>query len=375
MIKNLFGKELCNTERQIEFDIAKVVCILGMVYVHCFEYLTAPEMEESAAYFVVAIVLDALFGAVTFMSSMGIGLAYTWKESVDNATKTMRRGLQIFLFGYLLNVLRYGIPELIFAKSIPDFTFSKYVIVDTFQNDIMQFAGLALMLFGFLKRIKLSDKAIAIVALAMSLFSSFARFIYIDNIYVALFAGLFLNVESPLGIDYGGVFSLTTWFIFVVGGYLYGKVLKHCKDKKKYYSIALPVSATIAAIYMLIAIPNKFGMMNGNLSYFYQMTTFEALISFCCMIFATSMYYFISLALKDKAKRNITRMSSNINRIYCIHWIFVGWTEIIFLAKGDGDSLSTLMVFIYGTIIYIVSNILAEIYARYKESKRLAQQN
>ncbi|MCQ2545621.1 MAG: heparan-alpha-glucosaminide N-acetyltransferase domain-containing protein, partial [Clostridia bacterium] len=106
----LFGKEEINTSRQFEFDMAKAVCILGMVFVHCFETLSCGDAEGGVTYYIFVIVLDAIFGAGTFMICMGLGITYSWK---DNADKLLRRGAIIFVLGYVLNIVRDALPCLI----------------------------------------------------------------------------------------------------------------------------------------------------------------------------------------------------------------------------------------------------------------------
>ena len=373
-MKNLFGNELCNTGRQIEFDIAKAICILGMVFVHSFEELTAPATEESVAYYIMIIVLDALFGAATFMSSMGLGIAYTWKEDEEHARKLMKRGVQIFFCGYLLNICRYSLFELFFAALYSDSEYAFVALVEAFGCDIMPFAGLSLFLFGFLKKQKLSDKGVIIVALAMSVLGSFVRFIKFESYIPCLLAGLFVGTENIYLDSVAACFPLLNWFIIVVGGYLYGKALRHCKDTHKYYSIALPISGAITIAYLLICIPNEYGMMNSDIFHYYFLTPFDALFCFVGMILATSVYHFLSLALGDKTKKVITRISSNINRIYCIHWVIIGFVDMM-LEEVFDYTFSTIGVFIFGCLVYIISNILAEAYTRHKDKKRLAQQN
>ena len=371
-MKSLFGSELCNTGRQIEFDIAKAVCILGMVFVHCFEELSTPAAEESLAGYIMIIALDAIFGAATFMSSMGLGIAYGLKDGQDMSAKLMKRGVEIFVIAYVLGFIRYGLPGLIFLRDSMPADYGVPLIVgiamDSVINDILQFAGLALFLFGLLKKLKLSDKGVFIVALVMSVIGSFVRFIYIDDYFLCNGIGLFVGTIYDLEYDAGGIFPLFNWFIFVVGGYLYGKALQRCKDINKYYKITLPISFAIIAVYCLICIPNRFGMMNENIFHYYQMTTLDAIICFIGMIFATSVYHFISLVLGDKVKKVIQTISTNINSVYCIHWVIIGFIDCYFVSKGFG--LSTPLIFIVGCAIYIVANILAVIYKKFKNRKK-----
>ena len=94
-------------------------------------------------------------------------------------------------------------------------------------------------------------------------------------------------------------------------------------------------------------------------------STLNALVLFAGSVFATSMYHYISLLFSDTLKRRITRISSNINRIYCIHWLIIGWTKTVLCRighEGFGGGTS----FAVGLVIFTVSAILAELYTRRK---------
>ena len=362
----LFGKDEVNLSRQFEFDFAKAVCILGMVFVHCFEELAAPSTEGGTAYYIMVIVLDCIFGAGTFMLCMGLGIAYSWKE---NANKLIKRGIMIFLFGYLLNVARDGIPRLLLiplGKESWD-SMVMYLLCD----DIMPFAGLALFLFGLLKKLKFSDLAVFLTALGMSVLGSFVRFLDCGSTLWNELAGLFVGTYSRVDPDVYGCFPLLNWFIIVVIGYLYAKSIRRCRNTNLYYAISFPVSAVILAVYMLISIPKGLGMMNSDIFYYYHFSTPNALILFTGAVFVTGMYHFIALPFGDKVKKVITRISTNINRIYCVHWVIIGWTAAIFTLV-DYDGFGNTAAFVVGVGIFIAANILAEIYTRRKEKKLAA---
>ena len=364
-MKQLFGPEEVNKGRQIEFDIAKAVCILGMVFVHCFEELTFSGSDPTGiASYIMVIVLDAIFGAATFMASMGLGIAYSWKGDADSYIK---RGFKILILGYALNFLRWTIPFSIFL--IPEkMTAFETIVVYGLNNDIMQFAGLALMLFGFLKKIKLSDLAITAIAVGMSVIGSFFRFVTFNSTFIDQITAMFFGITDEY--EYAcAYFPLFNWFIIVVCGYLYGKALRRCKDLKKYYAIALPVSAVILAVYMIIAIPNRMGLMNDDIFHYYFMTTIEVPVCLIGMIFATSVYHYISLIMSDKVKHLIYKISNNINTTYCIHWIIIGWIST-FMEMETISWLSDAGVFIFGAILFVIANILAELFQRAKKKRK-----
>ncbi len=362
---NLLAKKDVNTLRQFEFDMAKAICILGMVFVHCFEELTVESAAgTSSLFYIFVIVLDSIFGASTFMMCMGLGISYSFK---GDANKLIVRGAKIFAFGYILNIFREGLLAIL-GVTIVGLPIT-YAIVLLICDDIMQFAGLALMLFGLLKKLKFSDFAIFIVALIMSVVGSFIRFVDPVNPVLVQIYGLLIGTCSATNELNLAPFPLLNWFIVVVVGYLYGKyIIRRCTDIDKYYKLALPISGVLLATYMGIAIPRELGMMNPNILYYYQFTTPNILVFLLGMIFATSLYHYASKIIPKAGKNLITTISKNINRTYCIHWVIIGLIEAIF-AIVEFDGLAVPFTFIVGTIIFVVANIIAEEYTRFRKRK------
>ncbi len=236
--------------------------------------------------------------------------------------------------------------------------------------DIMQFAGLALLLFGLLKKFRLSDKVILIVAIVMSIIGSFVRMIECQSLPIYYSLGLFFGTVSEVAYEVVP-FPLFNWFIIVVIGYLYSKQLKRVKDKNKFYQFVLPITGIILVIYMIIAIPNRLGMMNGNISYYYFFTTPDAIILASGAMFASGCYYFISFVLSEKIKNVITIISKNINRVYCIHWIIIGFT--IYITEMLEYEFSEAGIYAYGIIVFVVSSLLANVIR--KKEKEIAHEN
>lgn len=377
----LFEKQPINTGRQVEADYAKTVCIIGMVIVHAFEELAycfpAAGTEESAFSYIVVVVLDALFGAATFMFCMGFGIAYSPKNDPGSL---IRRGAKLFLMGYLLNFLHDVLPDILNALIIGDSTLleEEGMILFLF-NDILQFAGLALILFGLLKKWKLSDIALAAVALGMSLLASFVRQFDLaallsvrnDILYMLInqFGGLFFGVVYRFDMSMEtNCFPLFHWFVFVVAGYLFAKALRRCTCKGRFYGIFSSCSIAIVTVYAAFTIPNQIGMMSDDLNLFYHMTTPEALVCCCAAVSALGMYYALSRLLPQAVSNFAVRISRNLTTIYIIHWILIGFTVmgIWTLEQLKGNDPSELMVgtgltFAYALVILVSAIGLTEL--------------
>ena len=388
----LFSKSIVNSGRQTEADFAKAVCLIGMVFVHVFEeiplYFINGSLEESTTAYVLVIVLDAIFGAATFMFCMGFGVTFTKKA--EDPSYLIRRGIKLLICGYIFNIVRLVIPEIIRDLSRHETETLLTDLLSMFMLlDIFQFAGLALLLLGLLKKWRLSDRSIVFTALGMSIAGSFVRDFPIADmlgiekpvpaIVTTLTTGLFAG--SVFGFDptlESSPFPLLNWFIFVVAGYLFAKMLRHCENKKRFYTIASCSGGALVILYMLIAIPNRIGMMSGNINQYYHLTTPEALLCIIASISVFGMYYGLSNILPKAVSKAAGVISHNLTYTYVIHWVLIEWslTVIAILSFCFGKDPDTVNVtvgqaILFALIILTAALTLAILYRNHKENKRV----
>ena len=354
-MKKLFVAEEVNTSRQVEFDIAKTVCIVLMIAIHCFEQLNyfSDHLDTQPLYYFFVIVMDALFCANIFVGSMGLGMSYSRNQDPESYIK---RGFRLFCSGYLLNFLRITIPyTLLSCLGILPW---KELFWWTISDDILQFGGLAFILFGFLKKIKCSDRTILFISLGMSIVGSLVRFVHFENTVVNQLVGLFIGtIDANLG-DEASCFPLLNWFIIVVISYMYAKKLRHCSNIDRFYTLALPVSGVIVGTYMAYAIPNRFGMLSGNISQYYFLSTPNVLIMFSSLIFATSVYHFAAKLISDKLKAGIIKISNNLTPIYYVQWIIIGGIIYTTGAIMGWKNISTATVVFIAILVTMCSILL-----------------
>lgn len=350
----LISKEEVNTGRQKEADLAKFVCLVGMVIVHCFDVFVSFSETSSSVQFVFLFVLNCIFGAGTFMFCMGLGLAYTAKNTPG---EILKRGLKIFLLGYLLNLL-CALSYLILLKDMA--LFVTYLI----GLDIMQFAGLALMLFGLLKKLNCPDWGIGAVSVILSVIGSLIGTVDLGNPAANIFCGLFFG-----SFDYewltGGIFPLFNWFIFVAFGYLFAKyVLRRCENTDRLYGILSGVSAVIVAGYMFIAIPNGLGMM-GSVLRFHHIRFPEALVACAGALLAMRVYHALLKILPGKAVDVVVSVSRTINMLYCCQWVILAWMASIWVLGGQKAYTDGTIILI-GLVLFVVCALLAQLFTRMK---------
>ncbi len=359
----LLQKEPVNTGRQFEADMAKFVCLIGMVIVHCFDVFVSFYEISSNLQFVFLFVLNCIFGAGTFMFCMGVGIAYSSRSTPGYL---MKRGVKIFLLGYLLNLL-CAASYLLLLHDVS--LFVTYLL----GLDIMQFAGLALFLFGLLEKLKCPDWGIGLIALAFSLAGTFIHGVDLGNPLANIFCGLFIG-----SFDYewmtGGIFPLLNWFIFVAAGYLFAKyLLRRCENKTKLYLLLGSVSAVILAVYMIIAIPGRLGMM-GSVLRFHHMGLPEAAVCLAGAVFAFGVYTFVTRPFPAAVKAVVTDVSRNINAVYCIQWVLLAWAVSIWVLCGK-PAFPDGIILLAGLALFALSAFAAHLFTAIRDRRKKTHTN
>lgn len=167
LINQIFAKENVNSGRQMEIDLAKVVFVLMVAAVH----ITIDCVPEEALSTGLPYVFDSVIGgpmiAPGLMFAMGACLVYSRRQGWKDI---FHRGIFIFILGFVLNLCRYTIPDLIgYAISGDAERYLDPILYQTFNNDIFQFAGLALMTIALFLKLKLKDGVMVGIALLCSI--------------------------------------------------------------------------------------------------------------------------------------------------------------------------------------------------------------
>lgn len=317
----LFGREEINTGRQWSFDFAKVVAILFMVLVHTFIYVYGEEnMNQGFQYRLNNIYGGALVAPV-FMFCMGVGVAYSRRT---DAPTMFRRGLKLLVAGYVLNIVR-SIPQwLLWQGGFGDDHYNMF-FEELNLFDILQFAGVAFLLFALLRLLKASPSIILLVGLLLSVAGSFVRAIDMGSTARNLLCYPFI------GIHVGNIwcsFPLVNWFIFVAAGYWFGKLIRRCTDVDHFYALALPVAGFIFSASMIYMNTNDAGMFSdANDDFFYYLTTIDAFVCIMGAIMLAGIGHFLMPHEPKVIFDEVKQVSNDLTRIYLVHWIFVCWLE------------------------------------------------
>ena len=344
-----FTTEEVNIDRQDEFDIARTFSIIGMIITHCYES-SQYDMSSGFAYWVV-IFMGSFLGAPLFMFYMGAAIRYSRNVTAEYLAK---RGLRIFIGGYLFNILRRIIP--LFALGIWEhgrYPLWYYVLLFS-AADILQFAGLALMTIALVKKCHIPDVVLVIYGVICSIIGSLTCGVDFGNRTVNALMGVLIGTK--LDGASGGPFSYAHYFIFVALGYVYGKYWKRLSDKDGFYKHISPICAVVGIIGVIIELYFKVGAIGSHdLEAYYYMDLPNVLL--CCVLAMAmaGVYYWLHRICGQKFHNFCRIMSSNIAIVYVVHFTLLRWILYTVVINIMGVEPTQLIILTSATILTIIS--------------------
>ena len=359
----IFSRDEINTSRQWELDLARAVIIFCLALIHVTIECTTDEGLCSGIPYLFDTVIGGPFSAPMYMFVMGVGMCYTRRNTPKDH---FIRGVKIFGIAYALNICRFLIPYSIGYFISGDYaTYIEPLLYKVLCNDILTFAGLAMMLMALFIKLKLSNVVMLIIATVMCGFGTLLNGVDVRAPLGNIFLGYLIGTEDAAGMVLSD-FPILNWMMFPICGYAFGAVLKHVKDKKLFYlTFSLP-AIIIAIIYFTLGIYFERGMFGEGQNCYYHMIFSDVLASLCLTVGMIGVYYFILKIFRGKMFYVAWSISENITPIYFIHWVLVSFVVNLFMYVIRGTTLLTpWQVVALGTVISIASIVIAHYYTKW----------
>ena len=359
-LREVLADEPVNTGRQLDVDIAKAEMVLMLPFIHCIIECTSDEGLCSGIPYLFDTIIGGPFSAPMYLFAMGIGFVYSRKVTL---LQQLKRGLTLIGIFYLNNTCRFLIPYLIGYEISGD---AEHFIEPLFYrwlgNDVLLFAGLATIMVGIFRHLKLSDKAMLGIATAMTVAASLIGDVDTHSMFGNIFLGYFIGTDDATGLVISD-FPLLTWLIIPVAGFLFGKILIRVRDKDVFYRIVCLPAIAIPLIYFPIGIHFGWGMFGEGQNCYYHMMVWDIFVCICLDIGMLGVLHVISRIIVTEAKIFLTGVSANITAIYCIHWVFVRTiTNVILYIKNGTQELPLWETMLLALAILVVTLILAHYY-------------
>jgi len=352
----MFSLEKTNLKRQDEIDYSRGFTALILIICHVGLYLGKDPFSAASPksldwfLFYFSDIIGSEPAAPVFMALMGISAVYSrHQRPID----LLKRGIILFISGYILSFFRSLLPYLIFGEINEWTTISHFFVVDIFQ-----FAGLSFMFLALLKKLKISAFLALIIAILFSFLSEnimviegVQKGLKVDNEWACYFINLFYH-QNDLSC-----FPFLTWFYFPAFGYAFGEVLIRLNNKDKFYGITLVISIiAILLVYLKFhfLFPNYTDYYYGK--NFYYMGIREIILTSFFIMFSLSFSYYIGKALPEFIKKYLKFLSKNLTIFYVISWIIIAYSMHIFsLLSFVPEFYMTLIIFF---VVLFLCNIL-----------------
>ena len=364
----IFSNESINTRRQWELDLARAVIIFCLAIIHVVIECTTDEGLCTGIPYLFDTIIGGPFSAPMYMFVMGVGMCYTRNNTPRNH---FARGAKIFAVGYALNICRFLIPYAIGYWITGDYAvYMEPLLYKVLCNDILTFAGLAMMIMALFVKLKFSNIVMLIVAAIMCGFGTLLNGVDVQSPLGNIFGGYLIGTEDAAGMVLSD-FPVLNWLMFPVCGYVFGSVLKRVKDKKLFYlSFSLP-ALIVAIVYFAFGIYFERGMFGEGQNCYYHMIFSDVLASLCLTVGMIGAYYFILKVFPKKLFYVAWSISENITPIYFIHWVLVSCVVNLCMYVIRGTTILTPWQAVgLGTAISIASIIFAHFLTKWAGKRR-----
>lgn len=356
----IFSHEAINTSRQWELDLARAFLIFCLGLVHVTIECTTDEGLCSGIPYLFDSIIGGPLGAPMFMFVMGVGLSYTIRNTPKDH---FIRGVKIFGLGYILNICRFLIPYLIGYSITGDSEkYMDQLLYKVLCNDILTFAGIAMVLIGLFVKFKVPHAIMLLIATVMCVLGTVFNGVDVNAPLGNIFLGYLIGTEDAAGLVLSD-FPLLNWFIFPVFGFVFGHILKRVKNKDLFYlTFSLP-TMIIAVIYMIYGITNEIGMFGEGQNCYYHMIFSDVMASLCLTVGTVGFYHLVLKIFPRKWFYFAWSISEHITSVYFIHWVLVSFVVNVFMYIIRGTTLLTPWQCVgLGSAISIVSIVIAHYY-------------
>ncbi len=355
---------ITQNNRLLSIDLARGLAVLFMISVHTLEVFGNADVKNSIFGQLIEF-LGSTPAAPVFMTLMGFSFIYSKKSGLK---PKLWRGFLIFLSGYILNIFRGVIPFMVssylkldFLNSFPTDKINEYTLLT--DVDILQFAGLALMIMAIIQELKINKNTILLMAFLISMVSPFFWGIHVNIPIIDFFLDLFWG-DQPVGfgiISNRISFPVFPWLTFPLMGMYLGETMKNSTNQ----NLTFKQFGIIGVLVLFIGL----GISCFNFDYHfndYYHSRQGAMIYMCG--FVVLWIYITKLIIDILPMNNIFELlfkwSGGVTTIYFSQWILINWSIPIFGFNKCNYITFFVLIFVFTIISHFINEFL-----NYKKNK------
>jgi uncharacterized membrane protein len=356
MIVNMTSKKQNN--RLLSIDLARGLAVFFMISVHTLEVFANQEVKNSVFGQIIAF-LGGPPAAPVFMTLMGFSFIYSSKSELK---PKLLRGFKIFLSGYVLNLLRGVIPfslasylNMDIAKTFPLDKLNAFTILTII--DILQFAGIALMIMAVIQALKVNKYLILVSAFLISMISPFLWGIKIDLPIIDQVLELFWG-DQPIEFSFIAnkiAFPVFPWLTFPLLGMFLGETVKNSTDTNRIFNYFGLSGIFVLAISVTISFTNYQYHFND-----YYHSRQGAMLFMCGFVMG---WLYLTKLVIDNIPTNsffdlLFQWSKGVTNIYFIQWIIILWSIAFFGINRSSFTTTILLILIFTGISHFTNQFI-----------------
>ena len=344
--------------RLLSIDLARGLAVFFMIAVHTLEVFANQEVKNS----VFGQIIEFLGGppaAPVFMTLMGFSFIYSTKSELK---PKLFRGFKIFLTGYLLNILRGVIPFSIssylnmdIAKAFPIGKLNEWTLLTIV--DILQFAGIALIIMAVIQAFKINKYLILLSAFLISVISPFLWGIKIDIPIIDHVLELFWG-DQPIEFSFIAnkiAFPVFPWLTFPLLGMFLGETVKNSTDSLRtfnYFGIA-------GIVVILIGGAISYNNLTHHFNDYYHSRQ-GAMVFMCGFVL---FWLYATKLIIDTVPKNsffdlLFTWSKGVTNIYFVQWIIIIWSIAFFGINSSSFTTTTLLIFTFAAVSHYSNKLI-----------------
>jgi surface polysaccharide O-acyltransferase-like enzyme len=339
---------LLTTDGRLRFlDIARGLAIIFMVMQHV-QLLFAVGAGEDSALGVTFLLLGTAPAAPVFMVAMGFLFGSSTRTGVRSG---IVRGLQLFALGYALNLLRFVLPLLVRGDPHAIDAFGGTWWRAFFEIDILQLAGLSLIVLGPVKRYVRDPRLVLALAPTVAAVSPLLWGV----------GGGHVLLDPLWGAGDWVSFPLFPWLAYpLLGLALAGFAVRATSARRLMRAWALAgAAAVLAGAALVVLVPAGSGILAFG-DYYRSGLPVQLLLAGFVLLWLPLLWWLDRRLAWRAVPRYLTSLSRNITAVYLIQWVLIGWLAI---GLGVFDQPSWLAALL-GVPILVASHLLALGYHR-----------
>lgn len=324
-------------------DFTRGLAVLFMVMIHVVMTYGTPGVTDSAyGYFI-----DFLGGppaAPVFMVTMG--LFYMLSSKGDDLKTGLMRGFKIYLFSLVFSFLRTDLLTILDYGVEGINPFNPESMIFLWEVDILQFAGIAMMLMALIRHLLKKPIWWLTIAVFIMIISPFTWGITTG---VSLIDWVLHYVWGNSDLTYFPQFS---WLYYPLVGMVIGVYIRGARAPEDIAPSLLKPGLILLAIGSAITLTN----MDYHIGTYYH--SGQGGVIWITGFVLTWMWLIFKLTPRIQDSRfykTVTYWGRSTTAIYVIHWLLVAWFIVLLGYEAYGYLLTTVLMAFFLVLTHFVS--------------------